>query len=498
MRPIHYLLFALGALVLTTNASVDPVAAFINTVGCQSGEADCDPLVDAFTQEAKPAARKALYSSPHVKDLRSWVVGGQHANMLELTKYPEQIHLTITKADDAVTVLWTTSPESNNSQACWWPEGNPSQSNCNEGSTWTYSPITEMPWAGNIHGATMSNLSAGARYCYTVGDPALNTTSNITCFVAPTLAWDSPRNEFTFFFGGDMGTYQLVGHKVARQMRADEVSKNLQVDAFWLLGDIAYSTLDPPRQNFEFFWDLFLRQEESLANHVPMLTSYGNHDFGGGDSAAFLNRFRNPNTDASGSPFYWAYDHGPVRFVSMCTEMFLQPVACDYSPGSPQYLWLESQLSSINRTKTPWLIFAGHRPMYSSDSGMDSGPLRRHLEPLLQRHQVDVALWGHLHETELVGPVYDKIANSTGVTANGTSFAFEGVRNTPHITVATLGAVIEEQWDTPRPAWSLFRKGTLLDDAYGYGQLTATREQLKFEFFRQKDNSTMWDLTIKK
>ena len=38
----------------------------------------------------------------------------------------------------------------------------------------------------------------------------------------------------------------------------------------------------------------------------------------------------------------------------------------NFTAGSPQYKWMENDLKSVNRTLTPWVVIAGHRPMYSS------------------------------------------------------------------------------------------------------------------------------------
>ena len=32
----------------------------------------------------------------------------------------------------------------------------------------------------------------------------------------------------------------------------------------------------------------------------------------------------------------------------------------NFAVGSPQYMWLQKQLSIVNREVIPWLIFAGH------------------------------------------------------------------------------------------------------------------------------------------
>lgn len=38
----------------------------------------------------------------------------------------------------------------------------------------------------------------------------------------------------------------------------------------------------------------------------------------------------------------------------------------NFTAGSPQYEWMENDLKSVNRTLTPWVVLAGHRPMYAS------------------------------------------------------------------------------------------------------------------------------------
>ena len=55
----------------------------------------------------------------------------------------------------------------------------------------------------------------------------------------------------------------------------------------------------------------------------------------------------------------YSYDYGLVHFIMMSTEH-------NFEPGSRQYKWLENDLKNVDRKKTPWLVFGGHRPMYDS------------------------------------------------------------------------------------------------------------------------------------
>ena len=48
------------------------------------------------------------------------------------------------------------------------------------------------------------------------------------------------------------------------------------------------------------------------------------------------------------------FDFGSVHFVLMSTEH-------RFDSGSAQLQYLDDHLSTVDRSKTPWLIFAGHR-----------------------------------------------------------------------------------------------------------------------------------------
>ena len=81
----------------------------------------------------------------------------------------------------------------------------------------------------------------------------------------------------------------------------------------------------------------------------------------------------------------YGIDYGNVHVVMMSTEH-------DFTASSEQYNFLDDHMKSINRSVTPWLIFAGHRPMYvdSTDTAHNFSDqpvatlLRQHIEPLLK------------------------------------------------------------------------------------------------------------------
>ena len=75
--------------------------------------------------------------------------------------------------------------------------------------------------------------------------------------------------------------------------------------------------------------------------------------------------------------------------------------------GSDQLAWLRSDLKAVDRSRTPWLVVTGHRPMYTVKSSGSKGPDLSDalclgagssgLETLFMTHEVDLCVWGHVH-----------------------------------------------------------------------------------------------------
>lgn len=100
-------------------------------------------------------------------------------------------------------------------------------------------------------------------------------------------------------------------------------------------------------------------------------------------------------------------DYGMFRFCIADTEH-------DWREGTEQYKFIENCLSTVDRQKQPWLIFLAHRVLgYSSNSyyaeeGSFEEPMgRESLQKLWQKHKVDIALYGHVHNYERTCPIYE-------------------------------------------------------------------------------------------
>jgi hypothetical protein len=145
---------------------------------------------------------------------------------------------------------------------------------------------------------------------------------------------------------------------------------------------------------------------------------------------AYQHRFRMPGSETGGVGNMWySFDYGLAHFISIDGETDFAnspewPFARDLKGGetSPkenetyvtdagpfgavtnvsdtktyaQYQWLEKDLASIDRTKTPWVIAMTHRPMYSSQVSSYQANVRDAFQGLLLQYGVDVYLSGYV------------------------------------------------------------------------------------------------------
>ncbi|KAK9350879.1 Metallo-dependent phosphatase-like protein [Lipomyces doorenjongii] len=131
----------------------------------------------------------------------------------------------------------------------------------------------------------------------------------------------------------------------------------------------------------------------------------------------YRNHFRMPSTESGGVENFWySFDHGMVHFVQIDTETDLGNgiVGADEPFGSEgdfttvgqdagpfgrmnqQIDWLNKDLASVDRSKRPWIIVAGHRPFYAGSSAACPECVKA-FEPTLLKYNVDLVLSGHAH-----------------------------------------------------------------------------------------------------
>ena len=185
-----------------------------------------------------------------------------------------------------------------------------------------------------------------------------------------------------------------------------------------------------------------------------------------------VRRFHSPS---NGNGLFWySFDVGPLHIVHYSTEH-------DFRPTSPQYAWLEKDLSSVNRSRTPWLIVGSHRPMYASETDEPEDfvkiMLQYYLESLFYRNHVDLNLFAHKHSYERTCPMYQNRCIPDGII---------------HILIGMAGQDIDDG-DYSGAAWSIYH-----DQEYGYSQLWANQTYLNFTYYHNSDDKIADQLVLRK
>jgi acid phosphatase type 7 len=194
--------------------------------------------------------------------------------------------------------------------------------------------------------------------------------------------------------------------------------------------------------------------------------------------------------------FWYSWDHGMVHFITFNTETDF-PNAPDLPGGSgnedagpfaatgAQLAWLQNDLASVDRKKTPWVIAGGHRPWYVSQSTCPT--CQTAFEPLLLEYGVDLVLHGHKHFYE----------RESAIGAGGVT---QEVANNPTYPwyIVSGGAGHYDGLDTPTlPLVASSRK--LIDTVYGWSLFTVHNcTHLTTEYISSSNNTVIDTATLYK
>jgi len=248
-----------------------------------------------------------------------------------------------------------------------------------------------------------------------------------------------------------------------------------RIDAIILTGDLAYPELDHRR--WDTFMDLF--DDYPLIEYIPMHITPGNHDIdkpehGNNIFSAFEVRFRMPriqeaqlgtyngeeselNMDSPPYPLDYEYGNAYYAFQFGKTHQIYLNSYSSLDPGSKQYEWLLTELESVNRRVTPWLLLTYHVPIYNTfevhQKDLQMFKMREHIEPLMVKYKVNIVFNGHIHAYQRTKPVAMGNVTSTGPI---------------HIVMGAGGRNADAAFLQDQPEdWIVMRDGTI----YGYGLL---------------------------
>jgi hypothetical protein len=141
-----------------------------------------------------------------------------------------------------------------------------------------------------------------------------------------------------------------------------------------------------------------------------------------------------------------------------------------------QIKWLEKDLSSVNKSKTPWIVVVGHRPQYSSSAspvpvGTASSyfsQVRKTFEPILIKYGVALYISGHIHWYERLWPMMNNGEVDQSAILNNNTYLNNG-KSLTHIISGQSGN--QENHSTPAIKNETYT--AVLDNVhYGIGRLS--------------------------
>eukprot|EP00744_Colponema_vietnamica_P002168 GILI01003467.1.p1 GENE.GILI01003467.1~~GILI01003467.1.p1 ORF type:complete len:517 (+),score=158.39 GILI01003467.1:27-1553(+) len=395
---------------------------------------------------------------------------------------PSQVHLALTSSISEMRAMWFTKDPTTTSTVKYGTASG-AYTQMATGSAVVYStedlcasPARTSTWAKEVisHDVVMVGLKPYTKYFYIVGDDKGGWSKEHSFVSAP----DSSIQQIKVVTIADLGneSAQPDSRDTVDGIVKDEIDSDLLIH----IGDLSYAEGDAQQ------WDVFFDQIEPISSRMPYMVSPGNHEIGLEDSGGecgvpFDRRFHMPE-NGHGNNWY-SFDYGFIHFVFMSTEH-------DFAQGSEQFKWLLNDLASVDRSRTPWVIFSGHRPMYSSNEAKEdtSERLRKEIEPMLISTKVDLALWGHVHSYERTCAL-ERQQCMTNFNKDD-ELTVEGYP--VHVVIGMAGKD-ESKWMRDSPKYSMERHRK-----HGYSKFVATRTKLEFSYIMNEDGKIHDKFTLRK
>jgi|WetSurMetagenome_2_1015567.scaffolds.fasta_scaffold32237_2 acid phosphatase type 7 len=152
-------------------------------------------------------------------------------------------------------------------------------------------------------------------------------------------------------------------------------------------------------------WINFLSVSQELNAISPLMPVLGNHDIQNNKGDDFQKPFQDYHSlfNLPGDEVNYSFNYGSVRFIGIfsgCAQAAQEIDQVKYKPGSPEYVWLDNELTNAEKDgNSKWIIVWMHYPV-SSFGWSNIAGWKENLMPLLERHRIDLCLSGHRHVYE--------------------------------------------------------------------------------------------------
>ncbi len=338
---------------------------------------------------------------------------------------------------DSVSILWTTPQPVAGSVVVSAPDGTqsvfPATMSVFQPST------TQLSSAYYQYQADVTGLQAATGYQYQVmldgqvaaNDPVLNG------FSTPTPG------DMSFLVFGDSGADSPEQLSLITRMAAETgIAKVMHV------GDLAYEygTFAQLEANYFALY-------APLMSRLSFFATPGNHDYITANAAAFLAGHAAPagNVPAADLGRYYSYDWGDVHFASIDSNLLPTDAA------SRMLNWLDADLAATGKY---WKIVFLHHPPYPTGTHLGDPicvSVQQNVNPIVERHGVQLVLSGHEHGYERSFPL---VANQA---------VDAGIASTMYVITAGGGQTLETVGSLPQCALSVQAFNYLRVDLRGHG-----------------------------
>jgi acid phosphatase type 7 len=186
-------------------------------------------------------------------------------------------------------------------------------------------------------------------------------------------------------------------------------------------------------------WTGLLTATQDLNEISPLMPVLGNHDVQGNPGRDFQEPPQDYHSlfNLPGDEVNYSFTYRNVRFIAIYSGVADAAAKIDqvkFKPGSPESIWLDSELTmaGIDRNIN-WIVVYMHYPVLSAGwSNVDKW--RVNIQPILERHKVDLCLAGHRH-------VYERYFQMKGgvMFKNDQTNVFSTGYGTIYITNGTAG-----------------------------------------------------------
>lgn len=304
------------------------------------------------------------------------------------------------------------------------------------------------------HAVTLTGLTPGAAYRYTVGD---GTLASVPASFKTAAQAGTP---FSFAAIGDFG-----GASVGETQNAAHIAA-AGTSFIQTVGDNIYASAGNPEPDFSTVYSdydaRFFKQFAAAVRSQSFFPANGNQEYY--SNGKFWSTFGMPGTNHS----WYSYDWGNAHFLVLDSELA-------FDPTSPQYAFAQADLAAHQGAS--FRIVALQRPPYSSSSATAGSTFARaSLVPLFEKYHVALVLSGNSHNYERSFPL-----TGGSPAAGGVTYVVTGGGGNGH-----------NAFTIPQPAWSAARDAT----HYEYTKVSVSPAALTISEIDAATNSTLDSATI--